>query len=107
VAIAGLVVALRNLDLAIDCLARNFAEGTEYFKLLVAVFAEQFRNPENAHLKNFYVIIPPLTVNFVDHILIGKDKLAKKKGGAFFTDDGFAIGRFIGFFVFLNGLHLL
>jgi len=84
--------AARNLDLAIDCLARNFAEGTEYFKLLVEVFAEQFRNPENAHLKNFYVIIPPLTVNFVDHILIGKDKLAKKKGGAFFTDDGFAIG---------------
>ncbi len=38
-------------------------------------------------------MIPPLTVNFVEHILLGKEKLTKKKAaGGFFTDDGFAIG---------------
>ncbi len=81
------------MDSAIDCLAKNFAEGTEYFKMLVTVFAEEFRNATNMHLKNFFIIVPPLTINFVEHILSGKEKLSKKKAGGFFTDDGFAIGK--------------
>lgn len=81
-----------KLDSEIDTLAKNFAGGTEYFKMLVAVFAEKFRSEENAHLKNFFIIVPPLTINFVEHILQGKEKLAKKKPGGFFTDDGFVIG---------------
>jgi len=85
--------AAKNLDQTIDSLAKNFAEGTEYFKMLVSVFAEEFRNPQNLHLKNFFIIAAPLTINFVEHILLGKDKLSKRKGDTgFFTDDGFAIG---------------
>lgn len=61
--------------------------------MLVSVFAEEFRNPQNLHLKNFYITVPALTINFLEHILIGKDKLTKRKAeGGFFTDDGFAIG---------------
>jgi len=86
------VEASKNLDRAIDSLVKNFAEGTEYFQILVSVFAEEFRSPQNSHLKNFYLIIPPLTINFVDHVLAGKDRLAKKKPGGFFTDDGFSMG---------------
>jgi len=71
---------------------KNFAEGAEYFELLVNVFADEFRNEENSHMRNFFIILPPLAINFVDHMLAGKDKLAKKKAGGFFTDDGFAIG---------------
>eukprot|EP01116_Phalansterium_solitarium_P022075 TRINITY_DN715_c0_g3_i1.p1 TRINITY_DN715_c0_g3~~TRINITY_DN715_c0_g3_i1.p1 ORF type:complete len:180 (-),score=57.45 TRINITY_DN715_c0_g3_i1:253-750(-) len=63
-----------------------------YFSILVEVFAERFRSEENAHLKNFYIIVPPLTVNFVEHAMIGKDKLSKRKPGSFFCDDGFALG---------------
>ncbi len=81
------------MDHAIGCLSKNFSEGTEYFRMLVNVFAPEFRSQQNLHLKNFYVMIPPLTVNFVEHILLGKEKLTKKKAaGGFFTDDGFAIG---------------
>lgn len=78
--------------MAIDTLVSNFAEGTEYFSLLVKQFAGDLRSAENDHLKNFYIILPALMVNFVDYILAGKNKLLKKRPGGFFTDDGFAIG---------------
>ncbi|KAK3730652.1 hypothetical protein QZH41_008272, partial [Actinostola sp. cb2023] len=81
------------LDSAIDNLSKNFAGATEYFKLLVDVFAPEFREAKNMHLRNFYVIVPPLTLNFVEYMLSCKDKLSKKnKVGAAFTDDGFVMG---------------
>lgn len=50
----------RLFDSVVGNLAKNFAEGTEYFKLLVDVFSPVFRNPKNRHLQNFYMIVPPL-----------------------------------------------
>ncbi|XP_019624304.1 PREDICTED: WASH complex subunit SWIP-like [Branchiostoma belcheri] len=83
----------RHLDTVISDLVKNFAEGTEYFKMLVDVFAPEFRNPKNMHLRNFYIILPPLTLNFVEHSITSKEKLNRKnKVGAAFTDDGFAMG---------------
>jgi len=91
------VVAAKMLDQAVGSLSKNFAEGTEYFKMLVSVFAGEFRNPNNVHLKNFYMIVPPLTLNYIEHLMLAKDKLFKKSknlgnDSLTFTDDGFAIG---------------
>ncbi|XP_016078665.1 PREDICTED: WASH complex subunit 7 isoform X3 [Miniopterus natalensis] len=87
------VKAARHLDSVLSDHTRNSAEGTEYFKMLVDVFAPEFRRPKNIHLRNFYIIVPPLTLNFVEHSISCKEKLNKKnKTGAAFTDDGFAMG---------------
>lgn len=48
------------LDSVLSDLTSNSAEGTEYFKMLVGVFAPEFRSVKNMHLRNFYMIVPPL-----------------------------------------------
>lgn len=48
------------LDSVLGDLTSNSAEGTEYFKMLVDVFAPEFRSAKNMHLRNFYMIVPPL-----------------------------------------------
>mmetsp|Transcript_11124 Transcript_11124/g.26766 ORF Transcript_11124/g.26766 Transcript_11124/m.26766 type:complete len:1150 (-) Transcript_11124:108-3557(-) len=87
--------AARNLDDAVEQLTVRFAEGTDFFKLLVDVFRGQLSDKEELnHLKCFHVIVPPLIVNFVEYLLDAKDRLLRAKRqveGAFF-DDGFVLG---------------
>lgn len=95
----------------VDSLIRNFDEYTEYFKLFVDVFSSVFRSEKHLHLKNFFMIVPPLTINFIENCLVCKERLNKKnKDSACFTDDGFPIGlafiiELLGQDEQLNSLH--
>lgn len=46
-------------------------------KMMVKVF-EKVRGEQNKHLKLFYLIVPVLTINFVENMLIVKERLSKK-----------------------------
>ena len=93
------------IDKVVENLRKNFSEGTEYFQLLVEVFSSRFGSSKHAHLRRFYAIVLPLTVNYVDHVVAAKEKIGKKRqlhqqqdkvgmggGVSAFTDDGFAMG---------------
>ena len=91
------VKAAANLDDVLGTLMKNFSEGIDYFQVLVQVFQQVMLSKEHPYLKNFYMMIPALCINYVDNIRVSKDKMDKvKRQGArqtaYFTDDGFAIG---------------
>lgn len=50
-------------------------------------------NKSNSHLHNFYILLPSLSLNFIEHSINSKEKMYKKSKGAMFTDDGFAVGE--------------
>eukprot|EP01126_Amoeba_proteus_P057914 TRINITY_DN7419_c0_g1_i3.p1 TRINITY_DN7419_c0_g1~~TRINITY_DN7419_c0_g1_i3.p1 ORF type:complete len:624 (-),score=114.97 TRINITY_DN7419_c0_g1_i3:112-1983(-) len=87
------ITAAHNLDMVISNLYHNFSEGTDYFKMLVNVFAAEYRGANNIHLKNFHLIVPALTLSFVESISADKERFNKKHHEeGIWTDDGFAIG---------------
>ncbi|XP_050529563.1 WASH complex subunit 4 isoform X2 [Daktulosphaira vitifoliae] len=81
-----------HLDNVIQNMCQNIAEGTNYFKLLIDVFIQVMGSENYSHLRNFYILIPSLTLNFIEHSINSKEKMYKKSKGAMFTDDGFAVG---------------
>ena len=48
-------------------------------QLLVNVFGKQLQEDKHPHLRNFYAIVPPLTVNYVEHMIAAKEKISKNK----------------------------
>ncbi|KAK2957654.1 putative WASH complex subunit 4 [Blattamonas nauphoetae] len=83
-----------SLDSTLGNLLMNFAEGTDFFQLLLQVFREKMKDDgvDGMYLRAFPFIIPAVTVIFVDSMISQKDSLSKKRQGAGFCDDGFAIG---------------
>ena len=82
-----------TLDATLTNLSSSFESSNEYFNILVQVFSNQLNDEKQTHLQNFYLILPALTVNYIEHISTSKEKIFKKNlDGAAFTDDGFSMG---------------
>ncbi|KAI6242811.1 hypothetical protein M3Y99_00188800 [Aphelenchoides fujianensis] len=68
----------------------------DYLEMLVSVFVKELRNGEKfAHLRNFFMIIPPVCVNFVEYLVACRQNFAKRRPAEeclTFTDDGFSLG---------------
>ena len=58
-------------------LTNNFSDKSDYLRMMVKVF-EKIRGSDNKHLKLFYLLLPPLTINYVENMLMAKERLTKK-----------------------------
>uniref|UniRef100_A0AC34G890 WASH complex subunit 7 C-terminal domain-containing protein n=1 Tax=Panagrolaimus sp. ES5 TaxID=591445 RepID=A0AC34G890_9BILA len=85
-----------SLDSLIESIASSFSSESDYVEMLITVFAKEFRNYEKfSHLRNFFIIIPPLTINYVEHILGCRSKIGRRAqtdSDFTFVDDGFCLG---------------
>lgn len=83
----------KMFDMAVRLLFKQAQDATDFLRILVKNFEGVFEGAECAHLKLFHILIPTVTLNFVDHVMRGKDKIFKKNNkDAFISDDGFALG---------------
>eukprot|EP00759_Apiculatamorpha_spiralis_P036446 PhF_6_TR36555/c0_g1_i2/m.53955/K18465/MRT43, SWIP; WASH complex subunit 7 len=86
------IAAGQALDGVLENITRRLSDESDFFKTIFQTFEENVNNEKNAHLKNFFMLVPPLTLSYIEHISACKEKLLKKGKEALFTDDGFALG---------------
>lgn len=69
-------------------------DAGDYLRMIVRNYDGLTEQENTKHLKLFYLIIPPLTLNYIDHVQKGKEKIQSKNKntGGFISDDGFALG---------------
>lgn len=85
--------AAKTLDEAIQSLEDNFSESANYLKMLVNAFNKHIRNEKFAHLHKFYLIVPALSMNYVEHMIILKEDLSREHSRCHqYMDDGFTLG---------------
>ncbi|XP_057869447.2 uncharacterized protein LOC131076327 isoform X2 [Cryptomeria japonica] len=88
------VEAGKIMDKTLDTMCVSL-ENTNYFKILTNIFAQELQSSENGHLREFFLLVPVLTMNATEAMLQGRDKMFKRGRDAAneqFTDDGFVLG---------------
>jgi WASH complex subunit 7 len=83
------------LDDVLAGLSASSGASADYFAVLVSVFAAELCGDANAHLREFWLIVPALCLSHCEALLAAKERLAKRgreAAAAGFTDDGFALG---------------
>lgn len=85
---------LEHLRSAIQSQEDNFSESADYLTMLVNAFQRHVQSDKFAHLRKFYLIVPALTMNYVEHMIILKEDLAglPRSRCHQYTEDGFTVG---------------
>lgn len=88
------VTAVRNVDRVIATTAGKLSSGSEYLPMLLRAIAHQLQASvmKSAHLRLFYLAVPPMCVSFVERTVREKEQLEKQCKDGLFTDAGFALG---------------
>jgi len=85
--------ACKMFDMSVRLLFKQATDATDFLRILVRNFDGMFEGPVCAHLKLFHILLPSVSLNFIEHVQRGKDKIFKKNNkDAFISDDGFALG---------------
>jgi WASH complex subunit 7 len=104
--------AIKMFDLSVQLMQKQGEDANDYLRNMVQSnegFAD--RDEKLAPLKNFFTIVPAISIQYVDFVLRGRDKLSKRNNqNAFISDDGFALGvafmlRILGTADQFNGLN--
>lgn len=72
ISIEASIASAKELDDVFTSLKTSFSDQTDFVGILTKVFAT-LNTPDNKHLKTFYLIIPALTINYIEKMLIVKD----------------------------------
>ncbi len=93
----------KQLDDILKSLDEKFGSKIDYLNLMIKA-CSKISAKENKHLKLFYLIIPALSINYVQFMARGKQQINKKiSTKAFLYDDGFTLG--VSFFINLLKQH--
>ena len=91
--------ATADLEELVTTFQEQFSSQTDYLSLLVKAFDNILASDTHKHLNLFYYMVPPLLMNYIEHILINKEKLIKKS-----CQDVFLTVLFI-FYIIFNKIH--
>ncbi|KAK9509122.1 hypothetical protein O3M35_006508 [Rhynocoris fuscipes] len=87
------ISSFESLSTIVGNINHNLNEGHEYLKLLVEAFADVCISKENGHLKLMAILIPILSISYVQYMVTAKEKTSKRnRDTIIFTDDGLPIG---------------
>ncbi|CAD5211962.1 unnamed protein product [Bursaphelenchus okinawaensis] len=82
-----------------DCLSNAmtpFLKESDYIQLMCQVFSKELRNMDRfSHLRNLFILIPPLSINYVEYLFSSKTRSLKTNAPdheLIFVEDGFPMG---------------
>ncbi len=86
--------AVKMFDESVNLMQKQGEDANDYLRKLVKNnegFAD--RDERTRPLKTFYALVPAVSIWHIDHVVTGRERLAKRNNAeAFISDDGFPLG---------------
>jgi WASH complex subunit 7 len=104
--------SVKMFDESVRLMQKQGTDANDYLRTIVKN-NEGFADEDDKYqpLKNFYTMVPAVSISYIDHITRGREKLQKRNNTeGFISDDGFALGivyllRILGVQDEFNGLN--